>query len=236
MEDLDRVTRRRPRSRQLADLRGIGHRLGRRGRPPVERFGRTRRPSTTARRRAGLRVLLHPPRDPRGRERAARRAPDGAYPGTCRDLTDAARGAQHAAGRAPGAAAAHRRRAVTVRRPPGRRSRGRGRRRRAAAQRRRAGIQPRRGGRRCRAGRDPGGPRRRPAVVDAAPVATAAAARPARRPRTPTCRWCSDRTDRAWRSGTARSRWTELAAAASRRRRLRSARREPRARHRRASR
>ena len=59
----------------------------------------TRRSTALDRGRADVRVLLHPAGDPRGGRRAARRA-EGAYPGTCRDLTDGrARAAPPASGR-----------------------------------------------------------------------------------------------------------------------------------------
>ena len=158
MEDLDRVTCRAATTsaRQLADLAALG--LDWDG-EVVRQSERFERYDAAIDRLTGagldLPLLLHPPRDRGGgRPRPTATSPEGAYPGTCRDLTAANGPSASASGRPPGARACaadgERRR---VRRP----ARGpvdrRGRRRRAAAQRRRARLQPGRGRRRRRPGR-----------------------------------------------------------------------------------
>ena len=76
--------------------------------------------------------------------------PDGAYPGTCRELTDIDACGTRASGPSPGLAAANERRGDRARRRDRRAFFGRGRRRRAGACRRRPRLQPGSGGRRRR--------------------------------------------------------------------------------------
>ena len=97
---------------------------------------------------------------------SAPHAPQGAYPGTCRNLTDAERAAKRAT-RPPAVRLRSAVAEATVQDVLHGELHGRGGRLRAPAQRRRDRLQPGRGGGRCRAGHRPGGPRRRPAAFHA---------------------------------------------------------------------
>ena len=106
-------------------------------------------------------------------------APQGAYPGTCRDLIDSERETPARRDRpAARAEAAHRRDHTHGSRSAARRLHRDRRRLRGASRRRCSGVQPGRRRRRRSAGRRPGGARRRPAVV----VATAGVPRRTARP------------------------------------------------------
>ena len=195
----------RSRRGSSADLARDRPRLGRPGRAPVRApascyadalAGWTPRGCCT---RAGARAR----RSARRPRRRTAPLPEGAYPGTCRELTAAQRAEREARRPAAGAAGARRRRAGGVRRPPARRVDRRRRRLRRAPQRRRLRLQPRRRGRRRRPGRRRGRARRRPARLDAAPALARRAARAAGAASTPTSRSCSGPTARGWPSATA---------------------------------
>ncbi len=114
--------------------------------------------------------------------------PEGAYPGTCRDLPARRVAALEASGRPPALRVARRRRRRAVHRPAvraGDRRRGR---LRDPAQRRRVRLQPRRRRRRRRPARRRGRARRRPPRLHAAPALAAAAPRAPPGPATRTSR------------------------------------------------
>ena len=130
--------------------------------------------------------------------------PEGAYPGTCRELTAAERAERERSGRPPALRLARRRRAHRVHRPAARSAGGRRRRPRRAPQRRRPRLQPRGRGRRRRPGHRGGRARRGPRRDDPAPAPTSAAGWACGPSPTRTCRSCSAPTARGWPSATAR--------------------------------
>ncbi len=208
VEDLDpQRSRRAFEAGQLADLRALGIDWD----GPVVRQSERRehyehalgdaRPA-----RAGLSVLLHAGRDPRGglgTARPARRRLSGNLPGAQRRRT----GGAHRRRPAVRAAGARGRPAGRVHRPAAGRALDDRRRLRRAPGRRRRGLPARGRRRRRRPGHRRGRPRRRPGRLDAAadpPGATAGAAGPASRPRSAGARDRRRSAGQASRSGDAR--------------------------------
>ena len=123
IDDLDRG-RVRPgvAEQQLADLAALGPGLGRAGRAPVRALA-----SATPTRSTGWTptarctpASARAPRSARPRRRRTARCPEGAYPGTCRELTRAAARRARGGGAPAGAAPARRRGDRRVHRPPAR--------------------------------------------------------------------------------------------------------------------
>ena len=170
VDDLDDRTHADIANRQLDDLAAIGLTLGRGARMAIRASGPLRRGRSHELADRDLLYECYCSRRDIAQAPRAPHAPQGAYPGTCRELTDAEREIRRAeTGPPAGAAAAHRRDRPYGARSAARRLHRHRRRLRGPSRRRRRGVQPRGGGRRRRRGHRSGGARRRPAAI----VATA---------------------------------------------------------------